>query len=145
MSNPNIDVLNDVTVTLIDSQNGYRKVTEIATESHVLRGKFLERQTERTAIIEAFQQRVRELGGDPTTSGGIGGAIHRAWTDFTTLFRKDEKAALEAVDAGEDHLADRIESKMQTEGLDTASIELLGRALTSARDGERFADMLADR
>ena len=144
MSNPNIDVLNDVTTTLIDSQKGYKKVSEIASDSYALRGKFMERETERNALIAAFQQRVSDLGGEPTTSGGIGGAMHRAWTDFTTLFQKDEKAALEAVDDGEDHLADKIESKMKTEGLDTATIELLGRALTSAREGERFADLLTD-
>ena len=47
MSNPNIDVLNDVTQTLIDSQKGYEKVIEIADDDHVLQGKFQRLATER--------------------------------------------------------------------------------------------------
>ena len=143
MSNPNVDVLNDVTKTLIDSQKGYEKVCEIADEDHGLRGKFLSLAAERRDLISAFQARVNEYGAEPVTSGGVGGSLHRAWADFTSLFEDDEKAALEAVDDGEDYLGDKIEQKLKNEDLDQATIDLLRRARASARYGENFADQLS--
>ena len=144
MSNPNIDVLNDVTKTLIDSQKGYEKVCEIAEEGHGLRSKFQSLAAERRDLITAFQSRVSEYGGEPVTSGGVGGSLHRAWADFTALFEDDEKAALDAVDDGEDYLAETIDSKLKTDGLDQSTIDLLQRAKASARYGESFADARTD-
>ena len=142
MSNPNVDVLNDVTKTLIDSQKGYQKVFEIADKSHVLREKFRSLAAERLELISAFQERVSEYGGEPVTKGGVGGSLHRAWADFTALFQDDEKAALEAVDDGEEHLADKIGRELDNEKLDASTIELLQRARGSACHGDRFADAL---
>ena len=144
MSNPNIDVLNDVTQTLIDSQKGYEKVIEIADDDHVLQGKFQRLAAERGELIAAFQDRVREHGGEPETSGGVGGSLHRAWADFSSLFESDEKAALDAVDDGEDYLGDKIGKALQTDGLDPSTLSLLQRARGSARHGEKFADALTD-
>ncbi|MEE2877468.1 MAG: PA2169 family four-helix-bundle protein [Pseudomonadota bacterium] len=144
MSNPNVDVLNDVTKTLIDSHKGYQKVSDLADSSYALRSKFISLAAERQDLIAAFQQRVRDYGEEPVTSGGVGGTLHRAWADFTALFQKDEKASLEAVDDGEEHLGDQVESKLDTAGLDAGTVDLLRRALASARRGESFADALTD-
>ncbi|WP_084396015.1 PA2169 family four-helix-bundle protein [Henriciella aquimarina] len=144
MSNPNADVLNDVTKTLIDSQKGYQKVCDLSDESYALRGKFQSLAAEREELIHAFQARIRDYGEEPVSSGGAGGALHRAWTDFTSLFESDEKAALDAVDDGEDYLANKIEAKLKEEGLDAATRDLLQRARASARYGEKFADELTD-
>ena len=140
MSNPNIDALNDVTKTLIDSQKGYEKVAEMTDETHALRSKFQTLAYERNELVTAFQARVRDLGGEPVTDGGAAGAMHRAWANFTSLFTKDEKAALEAVDDGEEYLAERSEARLKEKDLDEATIELLQRAHGSARHGEKFAD-----
>lgn len=140
MSNPNVDALNDITKTLIDSQKGYQKVAEVADENHALRAKFQKLSIERSDLITAFQTRVHEYGGEPVTDGGAAGAMHRAWTDFTSLFTSDEKAALEAVDDGEEYLAERAQSILKEKGLDAPAIELIQRAHNSARSGEKFAD-----
>ena len=139
-----IHALNDVTKTLIDSMKGYQKVCEISDDSFALRGKFESLVAERAELIEAFQKRVRHYGGEPQTSGGVGGAMHRAWADFTTLFQDDEKAALEAVEDGEEHLAREAASKLEIEKLDISTRELLQRAQASACYGERFADQAED-
>lgn len=140
MHNHDIDALNDVTKTLIDSQKGYQKVCEISDDSFKLRGKFQSLAAERADLIQAFQNQVRHYGGEPQTSGGMGGSMHRAWTDFTTLFQDDEKAALEAVEGGEEHLAKEAASKLENEELDISTRELLQRAQASACYGENFAD-----
>lgn len=144
MQNKNIDALNDVTKTMIDSHKGYQKVCEIADESFALRGKFQSLAAERADLITAFQNQVKTYGGEPETSGGAGGALHRAWADFTSMFQNDQKAALEAVEGGEEHLAKTVASKLEEDDLDLATRELLQRAHASACYGENFADQAED-
>ena len=141
MSN-DINILNDVTETLIDSRKGYQKCIEVSDDSYALRSNFLERAQRRSQLIEAFQNEVRSLGGEPKDDGSVAGTAHRAWTQFTTLFQDDEKAAVAAIDDGEDFLADKIESKLNDEALAPRTRELLQQAHADARDGERFADAL---
>ena len=59
-----------------------------------------------------------------------------------SLFRDDEKAALEAVDDGEEHLAETIEDKLEKSEVQGQARALLQDALRSAREGEAFADRL---
>ena len=133
MQNPSIDALNDVTKTLIDSQQGYQKVCEMSDDSYALRSKFQSLANERTELINDFQAQVRAYGGEPQTSGA----------DFTSMFRDDEKAALEAVDTGEEYLANEIDGKLENKELDAQARELLQRAKSSACYGENFADQLS--
>ncbi|GGB60378.1 MULTISPECIES: PA2169 family four-helix-bundle protein [Henriciella] len=141
MTNHNVDALNDVTKTLIDSQKGYEKVCEMSDDSHALRNKFQTLAAERADLIQSFQTQVRTYGAEPATSGGVGGSLHRAWADFTSLFQDDEKAALEAVEDGEEYLAKQVASKLDSKDIDLPTRELLERAQASALHGERFADM----
>lgn len=140
----NIDTLNDVTKTLIDSQKGYQTAYEITEENYALRSDFMRRASNRSKLITEFQEKVRRLGGEPQESGGITGAAHRGWTNFSSMFQKDEKAALSAIDDGEEHLADEIEKKLKSDELDAETQALLRKAHMSAADGERFADRMED-
>ncbi len=144
MTNQNIDALNDVTKTLIDSCKGYEKACEVSDDSYALRAEFQRRANERKGFIIEFQNKVRELGGEPATSGGTAGAVHRVLTDFSTLFRDDEKAAISAIDDGEEYLADEIESKLEREELTAEVRSMLQKAHTSAKQGECFADRLEE-
>ena len=136
-----IDVLNDITKTLIDSHQGYATCVE-AVGNHALTKNFQDRADARRDLVNEFQQAVSDLGGTPETGGSVVGAAHRAWTQFTTLFADDEKAAIEAVDDGEEFLAEKIEDKLGDSRLQPATRDLLTRAHQSAREGERFADAL---
>ena len=137
-----IGVLNDVTQTLIDSHKGYETCVEAVGTNAALSKAFRDRADARSALIREFQTAVQTLGGTPATSGSVVGAVHRAWTSFTTLFADDEKAAIEAVDDGEEFLAETIEDKLGDTRLMPATRELLVKAHESAREGERFADAL---
>ncbi len=144
MSNVNIDVLNDVTAKLIDSQKGYMKCYEMTDTSYMFRSQFLHRANDREKMISQFQSQVRALGGKPETSGTVGGSMHRGFTDFASLFQKDGKAALNAIDDGEEHLAEMIEDKLKKVDLLPATRNLLVTAHESAKSGERFADRMED-
>ena len=139
---PDLDILIDVTRTLIDSHKGYETCVEAVEDSHALRKSFAERAAARSALIAEFQAEIRALGGEAPTAGSVVGVAHRAWTTFTTLFADDEKAAIEAVDDGEEFLAERIEDKLGDTRLAPRTRDLLQRAQTSAREGERFAEAL---
>ena len=141
--NTEIDALNDVTKVLIDSKKGYEKCCELADDGYALRAQFQQRANERGDLINRFQHHVRTLGGEPQMDGGALGSLHRGFTQFVSLFRDDEKAALEAVDDGEEHLAKTIEDKLEKSEVQGQARALLQDALRSARKGEAFADQLS--
>ncbi|MGJ8558806.1 MAG: PA2169 family four-helix-bundle protein [Litorimonas sp.] len=137
-----IDVLNTVTKTLIDSRKGYETCYKAVEDSYALKSNFQERAQRRRLLVEEFQAAVSALGGEPTDTGSVIGKVHRAWTSFTTVFADDEKAAAEALDDGEEFLAEKIENRLEETGLLPSTRELLKKAHADARDGERFADAL---
>ena len=140
--NTEIDALNDVAKVLIDSKKGYEKCYELADDGYALRAQFLKRANDRADLVGRFQHHVRSLGGEPETDGGALGSLHRGFTQFVSLFRDDEKAALEAVDDGEEYLAEQIEDRLEKSEVQGQARALLQDALRSARDGEAFADRL---
>lgn len=139
-----IDLLNSVTKTLIDSCEGYQTCCDVADDSYALQSEFSRRLAERRTLVTEFQERVRALGGEPADSGSAKGAVHRGFLRFTSLFQDDEKAAINALDDGEEFLAEKIEDKLEDNQLTPESRQLLIRAMQSAQDGERFADRLDD-
>lgn len=144
MTNKNIDTLNDVTKMLIDSQKGYAKAAEVTEDNFTFSAEFQQRSVERARLVNEFQSQVRSFGEEPKTEGGMLGSLHRAMTEFSSMFQSDEKAALEAIDDGEEQLAEYIESKLDDDELDMRTRALLQNAHRAAKAGERFADRLTD-
>ena len=95
-------------------------------------------------LINQFRAQVRTLGGEPQSDGGMLGDAHRGWMEFTSLFQKDEKAALEAIDNGEEYLAKQVEQRLQRDDIHGEARALLTAAYRSAHEGEAFADALTD-
>jgi len=97
-----ISTLNDLIETSKDGEEGFRNCAENASDPE-LKSFFMSRaQTCAAAVIE-LQDMVRAYGGDPETSGGLGGAIHRRWIDVKSLITgKDDKAVLQECERGED-------------------------------------------
>lgn len=137
-----IKALNDVTQTMIDSYKGYEKCLEIADDSSALTNSFRERATRRSQLINDFQAEVRSLGGEPETDGSALGAAHRGWANVTSAFQDDRKAAVEAIDDGEDFLAGKIENQLEDNDIRPRTRDLLQQAHSSAREGERFAEAM---
>lgn len=144
MTNKNVEILNDVTKMLIDSRKGYEKAAEVSEDNFVFQTEFQQRAGNRANLVNDFQGRVRHLGGEAETDGGALGKLHRMMTDFSAMFRDDVKAALDAIDDGEEQLADTIEDKLKEDDLDVDTRVLLQRAHASAKEGERFADRMDD-
>ncbi len=54
-------------------------------------------------LVAIGRDEVRSYGGDPETSSGLGGALHRRWVDLKSLVTgKDDKSILNECERGED-------------------------------------------
>ena len=140
MSDKNIEILNDVTKTLIDSCKGYEKACETSGDNQALREEFRRRAQQRSDLVAQFQQEAASLGGDAEADGSMLGAAHRTFIDFAGLFQKDSQAALSAIDDGEENLCEQIQERLEEDGLNPGTRTLLQRAYRAAKEGERFAD-----
>lgn len=140
MSSQNVEVLNNVTQMLIDSQKGYEKAAEVTEDNFAFAQEFQARAVERARMVNTFQTQVNQYGGEPKSEGGMLGKLHRMTTEFSAMFRDDQKAALEAIDDGEEQLAQYIESKLDEDGIDANTKMLLKQAHASAQAGEKFAE-----
>ncbi|MAJ62697.1 MAG: hypothetical protein CL558_01485 [Alphaproteobacteria bacterium] len=140
MTTQDVKSLNKITKLLIDSKKGYENALEATGEYAHLQVAMNNRINERGALISAMQLYVRQHGEEPETDGTVTGSVHRAWTDFTKLFKDDAEAALGAVDDGEEHLAKQITDELKNDELTPAARALLERARVSAVSGEAFAE-----
>ncbi len=140
----NIKALNDVTRTLIDSCKGYGMCQEVANDNQYLKAEFQRRQAERQNLVHEFQAKIASYGGEFEEKGSIPGALHRGYTKFVSVFKDDKKTAIDALDTGEEYLAEHIETYLNDTEMATDAINLLRKAHASAISGERFADRLDD-
>jgi len=57
------------------------------------------------------------------------------------MLTSNEKAALNAIDDGEERLAEKVSSELENEKFSVATQDLMSEARQAARMGERFADI----
>ncbi|HEY8605765.1 MAG TPA: PA2169 family four-helix-bundle protein [Noviherbaspirillum sp.] len=98
-----ISTLNDLIETSKDGEDGFRSCADHATDPS-LKTFFANRAQSCAAAVLELQQAVRNHGGNPETSSGLGGAIHRRWLDVKSMLTgKDDKAVLQECERGEDY------------------------------------------
>lgn len=97
-----INVLNDLIETCKDGEQGFRTAAEKAKDSS-LKSLFSKYASQRAGYVQELQSAVRELGGDPATSGHIAATLHRGWINLKEALAKDEdKALIFECESGED-------------------------------------------
>jgi uncharacterized protein (TIGR02284 family) len=97
-----IATLNDLIETSKDGEEGFRSCAD-GTGDARLKAFFSNRAQSCVAAVIELQDLVRAYGGDPQTSGGLGGALHRRWVDIKSLVTgHDDKAILNECERGED-------------------------------------------
>lgn len=97
-----IAILNDLIETSKDGEEGFRTCAN-ATRDPQLKAFFSNRAQTCVSSAAELQDLVRSRGGDPETSGGLGGALHRRWVDVrSALSGHDDKAILKECERGED-------------------------------------------
>ena len=142
MSNE-LNTLQSLTDTAIDSAMGYRKASEAAKTQH-LKDVLREQASKREALIERLNAEIVRLGGTARTDGSALGAAHRAWTSFTDAFSSGDKAASERVEEGEDHLEEKFREALDKGTFDAQTRQLLVSAHGEIAEGERLTDRLEE-
>jgi uncharacterized protein (TIGR02284 family) len=97
-----ISVLQDLSARAHDSEQGYRRSAQDASDSD-LKQQFEQLANERSSMAAELDRLIREHGGEPTWTGGsLTGAAHRMWVDLrSALSRNERQVVLEEVARGE--------------------------------------------
>ena len=130
-----IATLNSLIATTLDSADGYANAA-MEAKSHSLGSLFRDRAAERRQVASILQQRVRLLGGEAEDDGTALAAAHRMFLNLrTSLTSNDNKAVVEEVERGEDHIKEKFEDAMKDDEISPDTLSVLADAYTSVRNG----------
>jgi uncharacterized protein (TIGR02284 family) len=130
-----VDTLETLTTTLIDSVNGYEDAAQ-NTENPRFREIFRENANERQRCADDLRSEIRRLGGDPPTEGSFMGQTHQTWLDLkTAITGHDDEAIINSVEAGEDYLKKKFETALDSGELSGDVRAVVERAYQSVRSG----------
>lgn len=118
---------------LTDSREGYAKAAE-TVDDNGFKTVFMARAQERANMVDRLTAAIRATGGKPETGGTFLGAAHRGFMDVAALFQDDEKAAIEMVDDGEEHLREKVDEALENDNLigqDRILLEAIKRELAA--------------
>ncbi|MDQ6646789.1 MAG: PA2169 family four-helix-bundle protein [Pseudomonadota bacterium] len=136
MSNDHdIKTLNNLIETTLDSADGYAEAAK-DTKNTQLNSLFVSRSTERRAAASKLQQGVRSLGGDPEDDGTVLASAHRMFVNLrASVTSSDNKAVVDEVERGEDHIKAKFESAMKDTDVSPATLSLITDVYSSVRSG----------
>jgi uncharacterized protein (TIGR02284 family) len=130
-----IKTLNSLIETTLDSADGYAEAAKDA-KSESLISLFRERSTERRQVASTLQQRVRLLGGDPEDDGTVLASAHRMFVNLrSSLTSNDNKAVVDEVERGEDHIKSKFEDAMKDEDVSPDTMSVITDVYASVRNG----------
>ena len=136
MNNDNdVSVLNGLIKTTLDSMKGYEDAAKDA-ESTQFATMFADFARDRAQVAARLQGQVRTLGGEPEMDSSMLAAAHRTFMDLKqAIAGKNDKAIVEEVERGEDHIKAKYEEAMKEEGLQPATIAAIKEGYASVREG----------
>jgi uncharacterized protein (TIGR02284 family) len=110
-----IDTLNSLLETTIDSVKGYRNSAEELSS-------------------ERLREEVRRLGGDPADSGSAMGQVHHVWEDLKgAITGHDNEAIVKQTEAAEDYLKTQYEDALKK--LDGDARQVVEQCYQKVRQG----------
>ena len=130
-----IKTLNSLIATTLDSADGYAEAAKDA-RSQSLIALFQARSHERQRVASTLQQCVRQLGGKPEDDGTVLASAHRTFVNLRThVTSNDNKAVVDEVERGEDHIKSKFEDAMKDDDLSPAAKMDIKTAYESVRKG----------
>jgi uncharacterized protein (TIGR02284 family) len=130
-----ISTLNGLIKTTLDSMKGYQDAAKDA-ESTQFATMFAEFARDRSAAATDLQAEVRRLGGNPEDDSSFLAAAHRTFMDLKQAFTgKDDKAIIQEVERGEDHIKAKFEGALRDTNLDPSSRAVVEKAFVSVKEG----------
>jgi len=139
--NNDIDILNSLVTTTIDSANGFERSAENVEDSS-LRSMFQDFARERREVVSRLQSQVSALGGTPNDDGSLKADLHRRFEDLRQAIGGGTKAVVEEVERGEDYIKAKYETAMKDDQLGAESRAVLAQCFESIRAGHDKASAL---
>jgi uncharacterized protein (TIGR02284 family) len=134
-SSHDIRVLNGLIATTIDSIDGYRESAK-EIESADLKQRFEARAGERQTMVGTLRQQVSSLGGNPEDDGTVLAGAHRMFVDLkSAVTGKDDKAVINEVERGEDHIKAKFKDALADEDLSPETRQVVEAAWGSVKAG----------
>jgi uncharacterized protein (TIGR02284 family) len=130
-----IRTLNALIASVIDSIDGY---TEAAKNSENSRFStmFADRAAERRQVAERLRSEVARLGGNPEDNGTALAGAHRVFVNLkAAIANRDDKAIINEVERGEDHLKSKFEDALRDNDLSPPVRVTIEDAFASVRQG----------
>jgi uncharacterized protein (TIGR02284 family) len=135
MTDHDIDTLNSLIATTIDSIDGYSESAN-AAESSRFAEMFNQRAAERRSVLTMLQAEVGRLGGNPEDDGTMLAAAHRGFVDLkAAVTGRDDKAIIDEVERGEDHIKAKFEKALEDPDLSPQTRQVIQEAYTSVKEG----------
>jgi len=146
LNDHDIDVLNSLITTTIDSAAGFERSAEDA-DSGRFAILFHDFGAERRQVVAQLQETVRTLGGTPNDDGSLKADLHRRWVDLRAAISGDgaDEAVIQEVERGEDYLKAKYEAALKDDDLTPAAREAVRKAYESVRAGHDTASALKHR
>ena len=130
-----IKTLNSLIETTLDSADGYAEAAKDA-KSQSLISLFRERSTELKQVASTLQQRVLMLGAEPEKDGTVLASAHRMFVNLrTSLTSNDNKAVVDEVERGEDHIKAKFEDAMKDKDVSPDTKAVISDVYVSVRNG----------
>lgn len=130
-----IETVNTLIKTTIDSVDGYRSAAEDANNGQ-FQSLFFERANERQEVADKLRQHVRALGGEPEDDGSLAAGAHRMFMNLRdAVTGTDDQAVIAEVERGEDYIKAKFEAAMEDGNLGTETRSLVSQCYESVRSG----------
>lgn len=129
-----IRVLNGLIETVIDSADGYENAiadTQTSRFSEI----FQRRGAERRQLTTELQSQVRALGGTPEDDGTLLASAHRMFTNLRNRVAGGDKAVIDEVEAGEDHIKAKFEEALENREVSPSTAAIIDSAYDLVKAG----------
>ena len=138
-----ISTLNNLIETCKDGQNGFQEAAE-SVERSDLKSIFYEYSQQRAQFAGELQSLVRELGGEPQTSGSTAAMLHRRWIDVkSAITGKDDTSILNECERGEDSAKANYKDALQA-ALPANVAEVVQRQYSAVQEAHDRVKSLRD-
>lgn len=130
-----IRTLNSLIASIIDSIDGYTESAKDA-DSGRFASIFNDRAAERRQVLTRLQAEVARLGGNPEDDGTTAAAAHRGFINLkSAVTGRDDKAVINEVERGEDHLKEKFEDALADGDLSSQVKAVVQECFVSVRQG----------
>lgn len=130
-----ISTLNSLIATTLDSVDGYAEAVK-DTKNASFVSLFNSLASDRRQLVSKLQQEVTTLGGEPEDDGTVLAGAHRVFLNLKSVVTgHDDKAIINEVEAGEDHIKAKYEDAMRDRDLSSTVQALISAAYVSVKAG----------